>query len=54
MQEPLVQPGNLNEAELAMATARGTPAKQLEPLTLFHLQDALMVSNLKLVIKELS
>lgn len=31
------------EAELAMMAARGAPSKQLEPLTLFHLRDALMV-----------
>ena len=32
-----------NEAELALMAAKGAPGKQLEPLTLFHLRDALMV-----------
>ena len=34
---------NRKEAELAMMAARGAPSKQLEPLTLFYLRDALMV-----------
>ena len=38
-----VQSVSRSEAELAMKTSRGVPHRQLEPLTLFHLRDALMV-----------
>lgn len=40
----LAQAVTVGEAELAMMASRGTPSKRLEPLTLFHLRDALMVS----------
>ena len=45
----LVQPVNatvksVSEAEQATVASKGATTKQLEPLTLFHLRDALMVN----------
>ena len=40
----------VSEAEEALVAAQGAPVKQLEPLTLFHLRDALQVCTLPSVL----
>ena len=38
-----VYPGEVTEAEEALMAAQSVPVKQLKPLTLFHMRDALQV-----------
>jgi len=45
-----IYPGEVSEAEEALVAAQGAPVKQLEPLTLFHLRDALQVCTLPSVL----
>ena len=47
-----VYPGEVTEAEEALVAAQGAPVKLLEPLTLFHLRDALQVCVLPSVLNQ--